>query len=257
MAVSSRRLVRERVLQALYAMEQGGGSGDEVMRNVLRPDSFEKGVARTFAEKLFLRALDNVDATDLLIQTHAQNWEFERIALIDRLVLRMALTELIAFEDIPPKVSINEGIELAKRYSTDKSGHFVNGILDSSLIQLMNEDRLRKSGRGLVGMPSKTTLAAVSRKNSDAKKKAAPKANTPRGAAAQASDALHTPAAPLADAPEIADIEIRDTGSTGRRRRKRVGQKSAAQVIASAKAEATALYAASQKEDDAPDAGDS
>ncbi len=222
----------------------------------LRPDSLEKGVARTFAEQLFLRALDNVDATDKLIQTHAQNWEFERIALIDRLVLRMTLTELLAFEDIPPKVSINEGIELAKRYSTDKSGHFVNGILDSSLIQLMEEGRLRKSGRGLVGMPTQSTLAAVSRKNTSAKK-AAPKANTPRGSAAEESEALHQPVAPLADAPEISDIEIRDTGSTGRRRRKRVGQKTAAEVIASAKAEASAASAAPETEstdatDDAP-----
>ncbi len=103
-------------------------------------------------------------------------------------------------------------------------------------------------------MPTKSTLAAVSRKSSGAGKKASPKANTPRGSAAEESDALHQPIAPLADAPEIADIEIRDTGLTGRRRRKRVGQKTAAEVIASAKAEATALHASSEGE--SPDATD-
>jgi N utilization substance protein B len=232
MAVNSRRLVRERVLQSLYALEQGGGSADEIMRSVLRPDSFEAAPAKRFSEQLFLRSLDNVDATDTLIQAHAQNWEFERIALVDRLVLRMALTEMLAFEDIPPKVSINEAIDLAKRYSTDKSGHFVNGILDSSLLQLMDEGRLRKSGRGLVGMPQRPAGApktgAVHTDASKPKKRPAKPARSAIG-----------PPPELADAPTIGEIEIRDAGTTGRRRRKRAGQRSASEIIASAKAEAT------------------
>nr|WP_243663960.1 transcription antitermination factor NusB [Rhodothermus marinus] len=64
----------------------------------------------------------------------------------------MAICELLAFEDIPPKVSINEAIELAKKYSTEKSGQFVNGVLDAVVLDLQRQGRLKKSGRGLIGM---------------------------------------------------------------------------------------------------------
>jgi N utilization substance protein B len=69
---------------------------------------------------------------------------------VDRLTLRMAITEFLHFEDIPPKVTINEAIEVAKSYSTEQSGTFLNGILDAVLKTLKTEGRLRKSGRGLV-----------------------------------------------------------------------------------------------------------
>ena len=69
----------------------------------------------------------------------------------------MAICELLTFEDIPPKVSINEAIEVAKRYSTSKSGKFINGILDAVLISLQREGRLRKKGRGLLGMENMST----------------------------------------------------------------------------------------------------
>ncbi len=66
----------------------------------------------------------------------------------------MAICEMLSFPDIPPKVSINESIEIAKKYSTENSGKFINGILDAVLLVLYEEGRLRKSGRGLVGMDS-------------------------------------------------------------------------------------------------------
>ncbi len=152
--MSNRREARERVMQALYAFELGGGEARHVIDTLLRPDLEADRKTFKFAERLFLRTLDlNAEADDIIAQ-HAQNWDLGRIALIDRLVLHMALCEFVSFEDIPPKVTINEAIEIVKRYSTDKSGQFVNGILDAAVIDLQAAGRLKKSGRGLVGMQS-------------------------------------------------------------------------------------------------------
>ena len=146
--MSSRREVRARVMQALYAHDLSGDEVAHVIKHLLKP-KFE-GTALRFAERLFLATLDRRDEADELIEAHARNWELGRIAVIDRMILRMAITELLHFEDIPPKVSINEAIEVAKSYSTDQSGTFLNGILDAVLGTLRTEGRLRKSGRGLV-----------------------------------------------------------------------------------------------------------
>ncbi len=152
--MSSRREARERVMQALYAFELGGGDAPHILDTLIRPKLTKDATARTFAERLFLRTLDHAEETDRLISQHADNWDLTRIALIDRILLRMALSEFIRFEDIPPKVTINEAIDIAKRYSTDKSGKFINGILDATLLDLQKQGRLNKSGRGLIGMPS-------------------------------------------------------------------------------------------------------
>lgn len=151
--MSTRREVRERVMQALYAYEQGGGEPAEILQRVLRPSIEDDAAGLRFAETLFLRTIDRTEEADAVIERHVRNWELGRIALVDRLVLRVALTEFLAFDDIPPKVSINEAIEVAKRYSTHKSGQFVNGILDAALLKLLAEGRVKKTGRGLVGMP--------------------------------------------------------------------------------------------------------
>ena len=145
---SSRRDVRARVMQALYARELSGDEVQHVIDQLLAP-TFD-GAALRFAERLFIAALDREEEADALIEAHAQNWDIRRIAVVDRMILRMALTEILHFEDIPPKVSINEAIEVAKRFSTDQSGTFLNGILDASLRQLRAEGRLHKSGRGLI-----------------------------------------------------------------------------------------------------------
>lgn len=93
------------------------------------PDANEAAL-RLFAEKLVRGVLEQRDAIDAVIVRHAQNWELHRIAAVDRNILRLAIHEILHREDIPPVVSINEAIELAKQLSTDQSGKFVNGILD-------------------------------------------------------------------------------------------------------------------------------
>lgn len=150
--MSSRRQVRERVMQALYAFELGGGDADHVMKTVLSREEAEDAASGRFAQALFLRTLDHEAEIDEIIGRHLENWDFERVALVDRIVLRMAICEFLAFDDIPPKVSINEAIEVAKRFSTVKSGKFINGILDAVLLELQQNGRLQKSGRGLIGM---------------------------------------------------------------------------------------------------------
>ena len=152
--MSSRREARARVMQALYAFELGGGEAPHIIDTILRPHYSDDPTGLKFATSLFLRTLKTEPEADEIIAQHAKNWDISRIALIDRLLLRMAICEMLTFEDIPPKVSINEAIEVAKRYSTAKSGKFINGILDAVLLEFQQGGRLKKSGRGLVGMDS-------------------------------------------------------------------------------------------------------
>ncbi len=135
-------------MQALYAYELTGDPIDRIIdEHVMLGPQPE---ARAFAEKLIRTILQHQDTIDTTIKQKVTNWEFNRIAVIDRILLRMGVCEFLYFEDIPPKVSINEAIEIAKRYSTEKSGQFINGVLDSILADLKANSRLTKSGRGLV-----------------------------------------------------------------------------------------------------------
>jgi len=144
-----RRVVRERVLQALYAYELSQEPIEIIIKNIAgdlqkQPESF------AFAKQLILKVIDCNKELDNLIRQRVEHWEFNRLAIIDRIVLRMSICELLHFEDIPPKVTMNEAIEIARSYSTDKSDKFVNGVLDSILEDLKKEGRIKKTGRGLV-----------------------------------------------------------------------------------------------------------
>ncbi|WP_313386157.1 transcription antitermination factor NusB [Chishuiella sp.] len=105
---------------------------------------------KKFTEELFRKTIRHQSETRKIIDEKAQNWELDRIATIDLIVLEMALTEFLYFPNIPAKVTINEYIELAKNYSTEKSRVFVNGILDKTLKELKDNDNLPKYGRGLL-----------------------------------------------------------------------------------------------------------
>jgi len=143
-----RRLVRERVLQILYAYTMNKDSLDNLMNGVLSDVS--DNVDKEFAHDLVNRVLIHRDELDKLIRTRVDNWELNRIALIDKILLQMGICELTYFPDIPPKVSINEVIEIAKMYSTAGSGKFINGILDAILSELKESGNLNKTGRGLL-----------------------------------------------------------------------------------------------------------
>ena len=90
---------------------------------------------RAFATNLLLHATEHAEEIDMSAAAMAKNWSWDRIARIDRLILRLALAEMLYIEEIPVRVSINEAIELAKSYSTDKSYAFVNGVLDGVVRQ--------------------------------------------------------------------------------------------------------------------------
>jgi N utilization substance protein B len=105
---------------------------------------------RFFVEELCRIVVAESDKYDVYLEDQLKNWELERVALVDLIILKTALAELIHFPGIPVKVTINEFIEIAKRYSTPKSGKFVNGVLDVLSVKLAKEGVIRKSGRGLI-----------------------------------------------------------------------------------------------------------
>ena len=87
--------------------------------------------SREFGERLFNTSLNQKEWIRTQIEERLENWDITRVAIVDLLVLQMMIAEMVFLEDIPPKVSITEGVEIARKYSTDESSSFVNGILDS------------------------------------------------------------------------------------------------------------------------------
>ena len=106
---------------------------------------------REFAKDLLRKAILNHEELQGLVKEHSNNWDIERIAFMDILIMQLSITEFIFFPSIPTKVTMNEYIELSKYYSTDKSRNFINGILDKTLKDLKKEGKIKKTGRGLVG----------------------------------------------------------------------------------------------------------
>tara|TARA_B110000003_G_scaffold265996_1_gene292418 strand:+ start:391 stop:819 length:429 start_codon:yes stop_codon:yes gene_type:complete len=125
-----RRNAREGVLEALFAQEYSEEKPKLVLDRVLDSNPNRKKSSE-FIEILFFCVIDNVSWADDLIKLHLQNWEFSRVAQVDRLLLRMGICEIFFIEEVPPKVSISEMVEISKVYSTDESPSFINGILDA------------------------------------------------------------------------------------------------------------------------------
>ena len=105
---------------------------------------------KDFMNGLFTKTLAQGDENENLIKEGAKNWELERIALTDKILMKMALAEAKCFPSIPIKVTLNEYIELSKYYSTDKSHSFINGILDKLFLKLVESGEIKKTGRGLI-----------------------------------------------------------------------------------------------------------
>jgi len=145
---SNRRLLRERALQVLYAYELNGEGLTNLTKGILSDLSAQSDI--DFAKQLIDSVVADTKNLDSIIQEKVSNWEMDRIALIDRILLRIGISELMNFPDIPPKVTINEVIEIAKDYSTSNSNKFINGILDAVLSDLKNSGKLNKTGRGLI-----------------------------------------------------------------------------------------------------------
>jgi transcription antitermination factor NusB len=129
-----RRKAREIVLQALYEAEFSSDAREDVIaRQIARRDP--GGETEAYARELFDRTLDHRDELDELIAAGLENWEMDRVALVDKNILRFALAEVLYFPDVPSRVIINEAIEIAHRYSSADAGRFVNGLLDRFIRQ--------------------------------------------------------------------------------------------------------------------------
>jgi len=112
---------------------------------------FRKDEDKEYAKKLLRKTLLNFDQYDELIKENSKNWDFERIAFMDMVIMKMAINELLEFPSIPTRVTLDEYIEIAKYYSTEKSNVFINGILDKIVSHLKEENKINKQGRGLIG----------------------------------------------------------------------------------------------------------
>ncbi len=135
--MSARSKGREIALQALYQLEWGDWEDDpeEALLSLLEtagPGRLDKEHPSVrFALQLLEGILENRDKIDGVIQRYARNWRLERMAMVDRNILRIGVYELLFSDDVPPKVAINEAVELGKRFGAEDSAPFVNGILDA------------------------------------------------------------------------------------------------------------------------------
>ncbi|MCO5249816.1 MAG: transcription antitermination factor NusB [Candidatus Kapabacteria bacterium] len=176
----NRRLAREKVLQLLmvkivsdtpidkiyshifYRRFNFGDNEEHLVENkILKPDEVYELEAdipiiwtesdEEFAKKLLLHCVENMERFNKTIKDNSSNWNFDRITLTDKILIHMATNEFIYFDDVPPFVTLNEALSIAKRYSTDKSYVFINGILDKILKELNESGDIHKTGRGLIG----------------------------------------------------------------------------------------------------------
>jgi len=130
--------------QRAAAIAEDKGKANWGERPELPPPTAEEAETRLFAEPLIRGTLQHRDAIDEHIKKHVKNWDFNRIAAVDRNILRLAIFEMLHREDIPPVVSINEAVDIAKKFSTQDSGKFVNGILDKVKGELLRPARIVK-----------------------------------------------------------------------------------------------------------------
>jgi transcription antitermination protein NusB len=173
----SRRLVREKALQVLMAYEICELEIEKLFRIIFfrnfnfgdEEEKQDKVLTQTevteleadipiqwkqdeieFGRLLIEKVIGKREKLNLMIRDFTANWELERIAFIDKILMQMAIVELLEFDEIPTKVSINEAIDIAKKYSTPKSGTFINGVLDSIYAKLSAEGKIKKTGRGTI-----------------------------------------------------------------------------------------------------------
>lgn len=125
-----RRRARIAVLEALYAREMTGEPKEKILADLFQRSTLDQATCN-YIRVLFDQVLSHRQGCEQLIIDHLANWDYERVALIDRLILTLAISEIYYVEEVPPKVSITEAIEIAKQYSTAESSRFVNGILDA------------------------------------------------------------------------------------------------------------------------------
>lgn len=130
--MSARRKARELTLKALYAYDISGAEVEQVSSDIIKTSEI-KPESKRFSENLFVKVVQNIKEIDHLIEQNVKSWDFSRIASIEKNILRLGICELLYYGDIPPAISIDEAIELAKKYGDKDSKSFVNAVLDAIL----------------------------------------------------------------------------------------------------------------------------
>ncbi|PID91366.1 MAG: transcription antitermination factor NusB [Bacteroidetes bacterium] len=133
------------ILKTIRKYREGDGDDHPLMALYKNSEDSE------YVLELFRQTIVHRDEYVDYIKQNTRNWDLERIAFMDILIMQMALAELVAFPSIPTKVTLNEYLEISKFYSTSRSSVFINGVLDKVVLQLKEEKKFQKSGRGLVG----------------------------------------------------------------------------------------------------------
>ncbi|MBN2061073.1 MAG: transcription antitermination factor NusB [Deltaproteobacteria bacterium] len=142
--MGKRRKARELALKILFHLEYNHGNPEDALsliyKNFKSPES-----ERAFSKKLVLGVYERLESIDKLITQSSKNWRMERMSHVDRSILRLGTFEMLYLDDVPPKVTIDEAVELGKKFGTEDSGAFINGILDNIFNRLKQEDPLLKN----------------------------------------------------------------------------------------------------------------
>ncbi len=141
--MGTRRQARELAMQALFYMDMRKDASEEMLQNFCGCFCPSKK-SRPFFMKLVNGVLGTKDQIDTLVERFSQNWNISRMSCVDRNVMRIAVYELLYCDDIPPKVSINEAVDIGKKFGSQESGAFINGIMDSIRGALVKEGVLKE-----------------------------------------------------------------------------------------------------------------
>jgi transcription antitermination factor NusB len=128
--MTHRRLARECALEVLYRLDLVGDEPTATIEELLHRKN-PSDDAETYLRRIVDTVQANQKEIDAALRKHLRKWRLERLTVLDRAILRLASAEILYFDDVPPKVSINEAVEISKKYGDDESGRFVNGVLDS------------------------------------------------------------------------------------------------------------------------------
>ena len=139
--MGNRRKARVLALQIIYQHDIGSRPFDDILRSFWESQGLPPAEIQTFAEDLAAGVRDHLEEIDALAGEYSSHWNLDRMAAVDRNILRLAVYELIYRGDIPPKVTINEFVEIAKKFSTGDSGSFVNGVLDRIYMERGSEKK--------------------------------------------------------------------------------------------------------------------
>ena len=141
LTAKEKRKARIITLQAIYANELKGSELNDTCDLFLKQLNLQSKKILNYGKKLGFLVISHSVEMDKLIEERSRNWDFNRIAILDKLILRMALVEMIYIESVPHKVSISESVEIAKEFSTEDSSSFINGILDSVYNEIIKKNK--------------------------------------------------------------------------------------------------------------------